>query len=85
MRTLQQAQALFLVHEIEQIELGRKRQRLAMPWLNWEEVLDVISKRLLWPQGTAKSVLMQLVVEGALVEHVSGRAIRPSYRSYGDE
>lgn len=74
----QQAQALFLLREVEQAELERKRQKVACPWISWDEVLDVISKRLLWPQGTAKAVLMELVVGGTLVEHPSGRAVRPS-------
>lgn len=74
----QQAQALFLLREVEQVELNRQRQKIAAPWLSWDELLDVISKRLMWPQGTAKAVLMEMVVGGTLVEHHSGRAVRPS-------
>ena len=74
----QQAQALFLLREVEQVDLNRQLQKIAAPWLSWDELLDVISKRLLWPQGTAKAVLMEMVVGGTLVEHRSGRAVRVS-------
>jgi len=75
----QQAQALFLLRELEQVELERSRQKVACPWLNWDELLDLISKRLMWPQGTAKAVLMEMVVHGTLIEHRSGRAVRVNY------
>ena len=70
---------MFLVNEIEQVELERKRQNKARPWLNMTEIVGTLSARLVWPQGTINGVINELVNVKCLERHESGRAVRTGY------
>lgn len=70
---------MFLVNEIEQVELERKRQNKARPWLNMTEIVDTLSARLVWPQGTINGIINELVNAKCLERHESGRAVRTGY------
>lgn len=70
---------MFLVNEIEQVELERKRQNKARPWLNMTEIVTSISTRLVWPQGTINGVINELISAKCLERHDSGRALRIGY------
>ncbi|WP_026470084.1 hypothetical protein [Alkanindiges illinoisensis] len=74
--------ALYLIHELEQVELERKRQKTPMPWLSVQEAIDLIAHRLTWPKGMALDAINHLLGKAQLAIHESGRAIRPLLNQY---
>lgn len=56
----QLSQALYLIHELELTEIERKRQGVLNPWVQYDEALALISKRLTWPLGMTQGVVEQL-------------------------
>lgn len=52
--------ALFLIHELQEIEKVRGGQKNPIPWVQREEAIKLMASRLTWPAGTAAWVIDQL-------------------------
>lgn len=66
----QLSQALYLIHELELTEIERKRQGVHNPWLDHNEAIALISKRLTWPLGMAQGVIEQLAEMQCISKHL---------------
>lgn len=73
----QLAMALYLIHELEQTEIARKRQGTPVPWLEYAEAVELLTERLIWPQGMAAGVLDALQKINCIRKSLKGGFIKP--------
>jgi hypothetical protein len=70
--------AMACVHEVEMVEQSRKRQAIARPWLDREEVRNRIMTGLQCSTNTADVLTDTLLSAGHVMLSDSGRGVRPA-------